>query len=820
MACSTSKRARQVLSSHKLWLRLARLEQHAGILLCELGRFEEATSTYDRALEAARQLEPRDPPQEARITGNLALAWQRLGEYERAERLHAEAVAVFAQHGHAQELALAKANSAQLLADQGHYSRALEMATSARRTLHELGHMIDAAFVGRAAAHCLLELNRLDEAVTLASVVADEFATAGAAISQAATLLLKNGALRRLERFDEALAELDRAQAIFSASKCDGWVAVVRGERAANLSASGMCDEAVEEAEAAARELLEQGQLVSAAQASLVHGAALRATGSLEAAADVVDQALARVRGRGVPWLEYEAWRLAAELAVVRAEPEQALTALDAAIAALEQVQGRILTEARAQFLMDKLEVYEWAVALSLERGEHGRALEYAERAKSRALVDALAGQLDISIRPRTSTEHRLAAELTRLRRRHDQLSAAATATTSTGGHDEPAPPEFPDELVDCERQITALLDELRLANVADLERLALLQGQVYPLELDPDTRLVEYFTVGDDLCVFAGSPWETRGLRLGGARRRVERMTRQLHLALQTAAAVRLDEDRLKALDVTTRRLLGALHAELVAPVSEWIEGAERLVVVPHGVLHRLPFAALHDGVQYLVQRYELVIGPSASALAFCLRRLERADARALVVGHGGDGTLPGALREAEEVAALLDGECLLEDAATRSAFTERARHADIIHLATHGYARVDAPLFSHLRLADCSFTALDCFELELDCALVTLSACESGWAEITAGDEQLGLPRALLYAGARSVVQTLWRVDDETTVQLMERFYAAVRSGRGRAAALREAQLHVLANTPGRSHPFFWAPVVLIGNWQPLSR
>ena len=138
----------------------------------------------------------------------------------------------------------------------------------------------------------------------------------------------------------------------------------------------------------------------------------------------------------------------------------------------------------------------------------------------------------------------------------------------------------------------------------------------------------------------------------------------------------------------------------------------------------------------------------------------------------------------------------------------------ADIIHLATHGVARLDMPLFSYLRLSDGHLTALDCFELELDCALVTLSACESGRGVVAAGDEQIGLPRAFLYAGARSVLHSLWRIDDRATQVLMERFYADLRAGRGRGASLRNAQLAALRSTD--AHPFWWAALVLVGDWR----
>ena len=809
-------RARTILFRHGLWLRLARLEQHAGTLFTELGQLENAAHAYQRALEAARRLEPRDHTQEARILGNSALVWQRLGEYERAEALQATALAVFEEHGHVRELAVGKAISAQLAAEQGHYSRSLEMAVSARRTFLELGQVIDGAFSGRVGAYCLLALNRFEEAAELASRVITEFETANAAINQAGSLLLRSRALRRLDRVGEALADLDRAEHIFAASECQGWVAIVRGERAAVLVETESWDAAASQAQIAGQELETSGQVVSAAEARLVQAVALRRMGDTHRASEVVRNVVATIRGRSVPWLEFQARRLDAELALELGRDGLALDAYDASIRALEQVQGRILTEARSDFLADKLDVYEAAVNLCLERGDTIRAFEYAERAKSRALVDTLAGRLDIRIRPRTPTEERLAQEFRRLRRRHDQLSALASDAMSPLAEDQSTPPELPDEeLMACERQMSTLLDELRLANVADLERVSLLQGRTYPLELDERTRLVEYYSTGEDLCVFVGSPPNVDGWRLPGARSRVERLSRLLQLAMQTPMAVRRDERQMVALERAAQQLLGRLYDELFAPFSASLHGVERLVIVPHGSLHRIPFAALHDGTGYLVERYELVVGPSASAMAFCRRKLDRVKRRALVMGHSDHGALPGATREAERVAALLRAPSLLEENATLAKLIEKASGADVIHLAAHGLARIDAPLFSYLQLDDARLTALDCFDFELDCALVTLSACESGWARVVAGDEQMGLSRAFLYAGARSVLQTLWRVDDETMAQLMERFYRGLLAEEGRAHALRMAQLEILRETSGRSHPFFWAPAILVGDW-----
>ncbi len=164
--------------------------------------------------------------------------------------------------------------------------------------------------------------------------------------------------------------------------------------------------------------------------------------------------------------------------------------------------------------------------------------------------------------------------------------------------------------------------------------------------------------------------------------------------------------------------------------------------------------------------------------------------------------------------MAELFPGDSLFDEEVTLENLRRHVPDADIIHLATHGVARLDMPLFSYLRLADGHLTALDCFELELDCALVTLSACESGRGVVAAGDEQIGLPRAFLYAGARSVLHSLWRIDDRATQVLMERFYTDLRAGRGRGASLRNAQLAALGARD--AHPFWWAALVLVGDWR----
>ena len=791
--------ARRILGEHGLWLRLARLETSTGLLLAALGRSEDALATHQRALAAAERLAPRNELLEAEVLSNLSVAYYQVDDFARAEAFLERSVAIFERAGHHEDVARAHRNFARFAVASGHYSKALAAVGPGRRALLSMGRIDGAAHLGQVGVDCLVRLNRSAEAADLAAEVLAEFESTGGRVEAARTHELRSLALSRLGDSEAALAELDQAEALVGTAEWESGLAHVRLGRAVVLGENGQWVLALSEATAVRDELRRRGLVARAVQADLVRARALRALDRPAAAAEAARAALDLVRERALPWLSYHAWRLLGELARDAGDADAALTAFLEGIGSLEHVQGRILTEYRASFLADKVDLYEAAVDLIYQRGNVEQAFELVERAKSRALVDALAGGLDIGVRPRTAAQRALVEELAQLRRQHGALVEQAETNA---------------ELPQLERRISAMLEELRLAGADDLERLSLLEARVYSpqLQLDIGTAIVEYYVVGADLLVFVMDRAQLRVTRILDALPTLARLQRALKLNLEAAAAATAPQRAV--LEPNARALLHRLYDLLLAPIAAWVGAYQRLIVVPHGPLHHVPFAALHDGQGYLVERFELATAPSASSLSFCLRPRGRATSRALVVAHSAGGALPGAVAEARTVARLFPGESLLEDQVTLENLSRHVRDADIIHLATHGVARLDMPLFSYLRLADGHLTALDCFELELDCALVTLSACESGRGVVAAGDEQIGLPRAFLYAGARAVLHSLWRIDDRATQVLMERFYADLRAGRGRGASLRNAQLAALRSAD--AHPFWWAALVLVGDWR----
>jgi CHAT domain-containing protein len=138
----------------------------------------------------------------------------------------------------------------------------------------------------------------------------------------------------------------------------------------------------------------------------------------------------------------------------------------------------------------------------------------------------------------------------------------------------------------------------------------------------------------------------------------------------------------------------------------------------------------------------------------------------------------------------------------------------AGVVHLACHARFDPGTPLGSGVRLADRWLTVRDIYALRLNADHVTLSGCETGRSLVRAGDELMGLLRGFFAAGAKSLLASLWRVDDESAAEIMSSFYSFWQKDpgaqRSKAAALREAQLEGLARRP---HPAFWAPFRLIG-------
>lgn len=269
----------------------------------------------------------------------------------------------------------------------------------------------------------------------------------------------------------------------------------------------------------------------------------------------------------------------------------------------------------------------------------------------------------------------------------------------------------------------------------------------------------------------------------------------------------------------VSARRL----HQWLVAPMSGFLasKGVKTIVWVPDGALRGLPPAVLNDGEAHLIEKYAIAVTPLASlADGVAASARPRAALTGLSLSRQGFPALPAVSRELDNLSAILSAPVLRDESFTVEALraTMEKTPVNVIHVASHGQFAPE-PGETFLLTYDGRLTlaqlrgALAAGKLrEEPIELLTLSACQTA-----AGDERsaLGLAGVAIGAGARSALATLWSVGDESTAQLVGDFYQRLLvPGTAKAAALREAQLR-LAKDERYSHPAFWAPYLLIGNW-----
>lgn len=291
----------------------------------------------------------------------------------------------------------------------------------------------------------------------------------------------------------------------------------------------------------------------------------------------------------------------------------------------------------------------------------------------------------------------------------------------------------------------------------------------------------------------------------------------------------------------------LGATIASvLLEPFAKTLRTYRRVVVVPYGMAHRAPIAALpFDGIPLGVSHVISAL-PSASMLRYLTldRPLVRQPApRVLAIGNPG-GDLPGAQVEAAAVARLYGDEPLVSDTATLDELLTRLPGRRVLHFATHAVLDEKAPLASAIQLAGGDLSVHRLMGLRLDADVVVLSACETGRGGSGGGEDIVGLTRGLLAAGARAAVVSLWPVDDASAALLMCDFHQRLHSGATPAQALHDASnaLRTLSNaerdrrsaalalpsvTRERrigglprvaprddwSQPYHWAPFVLVG-------
>lgn len=811
--------AAEILEIWARWRPLTNLTSNLAIIHGRMGADAQALELFDRSRAACERLGIQGEPTLARIEQNRAIVLRNLGRFGESIATSQLAWQMLERLGQTVETARARQNLALTYVLLGRYNEALALLDQARDIFLADGRQSDVLLAELSISDCLLLLRRFGDVLDTCRQVRELFGARGARFEVAQALLNEAIAYAGLGRYDDALQALAEAHQIFTTEANVAWATASDLERSGVLLRQGRLDASQELAKACAMRFRALGLPVRAALADLVAARAAAASGRLEPANVLADAALAIGLHTNTPVIVYQARYILAALKRDAGDRQAALAEYEEAIQQLEQLRGRLMIEFRAAFLEDKQAIYEDAVALCLELEQPEQGLDYAERAKSRVLLELLAHRLDVRVQAHSPDDLPLVAELNRLRSDRDRLTRRWESREAAWDEEPPTDQQRSDarqEILALERRITAGWHRLLVRNADYARDAALWQVRSEPVQpyLGEDTLLLEYFSLHGQLIVFVMTRSAVRVVRLPASLADIQRLARLLRLNMESVPSS--PPGRLEALTTNARALLADLYRRLVAPLTAMLAGFSNLIVVPHGPLHYLPFHAFHDGSGYLLEQFAISYLPGASLLRY-IAPARQGEHRRLVLGYSNSGLLPHTTAEARAVAAILGGEVYVEQEATLERLRATIGTCDVVHLATHGDFRPDNPLFSGLTLADGSLTALEMFNLRLNASLVTLSACQTGRSVVGGGDELFGLMRALLYAGAASLLLSLWPVEDRSTSELMVQVYRRLAGGQTKRAALRDAQVWLLEGRNARAvyvHPYYWAPFFLVGD------
>ncbi|MBU4009316.1 MAG: CHAT domain-containing protein, partial [Proteobacteria bacterium] len=483
-----------------------------------------------------------------------------------------------------------------------------------------------------------------------------------------------------------------------------------------------------------------------------------------------------------------------AKIALAEGQKSTAEDMLKKTIDVIEKQRSSINSEAgRIGFVGDKQSAYAELTALLLADNRYAEAFTYVERAKSRALVDLLASQKDIKVRGGQAEQIKIT--LAKLSKAENDLTVVAQSA-----EDKESQSKTRAVVLKLKKNLQENAPELSALVSVTTPSTAEIQEKI-----KDDETLLEYYCSGSKWYVFILTDKTIVAQKLPAAD-----LEKNIDALRKNITAQDLPD--FKQYSQTLYRQLFSL----VAPVIK----TKKLIIVPHGSLHYLPFAALFDGNEYLIDRFSIRMLPSASVLSFLKQRAKQEDRGALIFGNPKLDDPKYDLKFAQDEALAIsriipESNVLLRSDASKTNLQKFGSKYFIIHLAVHGVFDIDKPLNSALLLAadnmnDGLLRAGDLYNLSLSADLVTLSACETALGKVATGDDVVGLTRGFLYAGARSLISSLWQVDDETTRDIMINFYTNL-SKMDKDEALRQAQLKVKKQYP---NPYFWAAFLLTGS------
>jgi CHAT domain-containing protein len=815
-AFACANRAEEIFTRLGERRHLARLDIAMGNVLHRLDRFDEALERYRRALAVCREL--NDFQYVAIALRNMATCQIQTGDFREALETYSEARVYCAGHGMPILVAEADYNIAYLYYLRGEYTRAIEMYRAARERCTALDDRFHQGLCDLDQSEMYLELNLSEEGAHLAHKALNTFRQLGMGYESAKALT--NLAIAASHHGDTrfALDLFGRARELFTEQHNDAWVATMDLYQALVYYQEHSLRQARTLSESAYEFFSKSPLMGRAVLSQLILARIHLDSGRPEVARAICLAALQSLDRNETPALSYQAFFVLGLIEEALGFAGHAYQAYLKAHGYLENLRSHLRAdEVKIAFLMDKQEIYESLVRMCLGRRDPGglkMAFQYIEQAKSRSLADLIAFRAH-SLPAPAAADSQTVDQIRDLRERLNWYTRALQLQEArTSDPRDPQVERLRRAARDCEQKLVAGMTTMRVEDqeFASLQAAASVDLEAIRAALPADAMLLQYYRVGDRFhaCLLSGRRLKIVPLgRLADLRRAMQLLRFQLSKFRLHPEFVATFQDRMRE---ATDAHLQEFYAQLIAPIEKDLKAASHLVIAPHDFLHYLPFHALMDKGEYLYHRYSISYTPSASVYYLCWAKQANTADQSLVLGVP-DPAAPQILSEVEAVASVLpNADVYVGPEATHQVLREKGARSRFIHIATHGWFRQDNPMFSSIKLGDSQLSLFDLYQLNLPADLITLSGCGTGLNVVLGGDELMGLKRGLLYAGARSVVLTLWDVNDRSTAEFMQLFYRRLMTNSNKAQALQFAMEEIRKTY---AHPFYWAPFVLVGKY-----
>lgn len=850
-AAEYTKKYSRLAERYGLGEEQAKSFRETGIIFERGGNYQKAIELYQNALEKYQQLHlDYGTAQCLRDIGRVNFSY--LDNYAAALDYLSRSLKLFRTHKPDEEFVDALHNLGLTFEKIGNYSKALQMQNEALKTAKELKSKTQEGLSYQYLANVSWKMGDFQAALENQNKALDIFSGSESKFLQVAystrglialslgdakeamnyelkalelavqnkdkrdqaTIQKNIGMIHRTDkRPNQALLSFEHAAAIDSSIGSHRGLAYDLRNIASVQSDLANYDEAASYCKRALALSKQIGDWRNEVQSLLVLGRIEFAQGKTDSARSHLLQVTQKAGQLFMPDIEWRAYKTLAEINQKGNDNQSAIQNYKNAVRVIEGMRSHIKVEEYASgFIDDKLRVYDALVSLLVTESRAKEALDIVERAKSRSFLDLL-GNRGLSLNSQDKTLLAVGDSLrSELAERESELQYSLSNKKETRE-------KLLKEIVRLKSAYSQFLVQLRETNpeLSDMTTV-----EPWPIEkiqamLPDSVALLEYYATANRLFTWVVTSHTIKVKNHQIEKNKISESIFDLRNALSRQLSVSIPAQK--------------LYNMLIADEMSDLQSAKHLIFVPHAQMHYLPFAVLQDSSgQYLGMKYSLSLAPSATVLGFCLTKgdsflqVPRKDLQILAFANPDLGNRKSNLPFAEKEATSLkryfpDVKIFSEKNATETHVYEQSAKFQQLLFSCHGVFDDKFPLLSSLLLApdslnDGRLEAHEIFGLKLNAFIVAMSACETGLGKVRGGDEVIGLSRSFIYAGASSLMSSLWKVDDLATAVLVKRFFRYLAEGRSRAEALKMAQKVVYNEI--NPYPAFWAAFTITGDFR----